>query len=539
MAGQRTEGISTHMDRWAFWLILLLGLAVRLWRFGALPAGLNQDEAFAGYEAWSLLHYGRDSAGYAWPVYLTAWGSGMNALETYLMLPFLALFGRQVWVIRLPQLIVGCLSMPALYGTVRRCADRGTARWAMLLLAICPWHILLSRWALESNLAPGMLLFGMYFFLRGLEDSRYLIASALFYGLALYAYATIWTILPFVLLAQGLYCFRCGRLKPDRYLLDGLFLLFLLALPLLLFLAVNLGWMEEIRTPFLSIPKLLVLRSGEISLRHIPENLRNLFTILGTQSDGLPWNSAGSVQGAERIRAGLGDVLRFGGLYGLFYILTPPFILLGLLRCVLQLRRGERGFKPAALLLIWLLAGLVLGALVHVNINRANILFPPLLILAAVGLRWFGSLFRGRLTVLLLAGYLCLFGGFCGFYYFNTDSGYQVQMRYAFGEGLDRALDAAMEQEGTVVLDRHIYYSTVLFDTGTPVEDFRSTVTYERYPAAYLSPTGFTRFRFGYEGGVPEEGNACYILSPWTDGSVLKAAGFHGEEYGIYTLWTR
>jgi len=539
MAGQRTKRISTHRDHWAFWLILLLGLAVRLWRFGALPAGFNQDEAFAGYEAWSLLRCGMDSAGYAWPVYLTAWGSGMNALETYLTLPFLALFGRQAWAVRLPQLIVGCLSLPALYGTVRRCADRGTALWAMLLLAICPWHILLSRWALESNLAPGLLLFGTYFFLRGLEDSRYLIPSALLYGLALYAYATIWPILPFVLLAQGLYCYRRGRLKPDRYLLVALLLLFLPALPLLLFLAVNLGWMEEIRTPFLSIPKLLVLRSGEISLRHIPENLKNLFAILWTQSDGLPWNSAGSVQGAERIREGLGDMLRFGGLYGLFYILTPPFVLLGLLRCLLRLRDGERDFKPAVLLLIWLLVGLVLGALVHVNINRVNILFLPLLILAAVGLRWFGSLFHGRLTPLLLAAYLFLFGSFCGLYYFRADSGYQTQMRYAFGDGLDRALEAAMEQEGTVVLDGHIYYSTVLFYSGTPVEDFRATVAYERYPAAYLSPTSFTRFRFGCGGGVPEEGSCCYILSPWTDGSGLKAEGFRAEEFGIYTLWTR
>ena len=79
----------------------------------------------------------------------------------------------------------------------------------------------------------------------------------------------------------------------------------------------------------------------------------------------------------------------------------------------------------------------------------------------------------------------------------------------------------------------------VLFYSGTPVEDFRATVAYERYPAAYLSPTSFTRFRFGYGGGVPEEGSRCYILSPWTDGSVLEAAGFRAEEFGIYTLWTR
>ena len=71
-----------------FWVFLAVGIFVRVFRFGAFPSGLNQDEAFAGYEAYSLLHYGTDTAGYHNPIYLVAWGSGMNALETYLMIPF-------------------------------------------------------------------------------------------------------------------------------------------------------------------------------------------------------------------------------------------------------------------------------------------------------------------------------------------------------------------------------------------------------------------------------------------------------------------
>ena len=96
-----------------FFAVLAVGIFVRVWRFGAVPGGLNQDEAFAGYEAWSLLNCGTDSAGYRFPVYLTAWGSGMNALNSYLMIPFIAMFGLEVWVIRLPQLIVACLTLSA------------------------------------------------------------------------------------------------------------------------------------------------------------------------------------------------------------------------------------------------------------------------------------------------------------------------------------------------------------------------------------------------------------------------------------------
>lgn len=114
-----------------------------------MPGGINQDEAFAGYEAWALLNFGLDSSGHSFPVYLTAWGSGMNALASYLMMPFIAVFGLEVWVIRLPQLIVSCLTLVAVFGIVRRLAGGRAALIALLLVAVCPWHVYLSRWGLE------------------------------------------------------------------------------------------------------------------------------------------------------------------------------------------------------------------------------------------------------------------------------------------------------------------------------------------------------------------------------------------------------
>ena len=92
----------TKTEKCIFFPLLALGIFVRLYRFGSAPPGLNQDEAFAAYDAWALLHYGTDSSLHRFPVYLTAWGSGMNALESYLMIPFLALFGVKPWVSRLP-----------------------------------------------------------------------------------------------------------------------------------------------------------------------------------------------------------------------------------------------------------------------------------------------------------------------------------------------------------------------------------------------------------------------------------------------------
>ena len=277
-----------------FAVFLAVGIGARVWRFGAVPGGINQDEAFAAYEAYSILRTGLDTSGYPFPVYLTAWGSGMNALESYLMMPFIALFGLEAWAVRLPQLIVAVLSLIAAYDVMKRLIDRWAALCGLFLLAVCPWHILLSRWGLESNLAPGFLLFGLCFFLRGLEDHRFFLLSALMYGLSLYCYATIWPFVPLILALQAGYALWCGRLRFRGR--DGLCVglsvgvLFLLALPLMLFLLVNWGWIDEIRLPFLSIPKLVVMRGGEISLSRMPENGANLWSIFLHQWDGLLWN---------------------------------------------------------------------------------------------------------------------------------------------------------------------------------------------------------------------------------------------------------
>lgn len=75
-----------------FVLILMLACFSTFFMLGTIPGGVNQDEAYAGYEAYSLLHYGTDSYGYVNPVYFVSWGSGMNTLYSYLSIPLLAGF---------------------------------------------------------------------------------------------------------------------------------------------------------------------------------------------------------------------------------------------------------------------------------------------------------------------------------------------------------------------------------------------------------------------------------------------------------------
>ena len=186
-------------------LILIIGILVRIFAFGNIPPGLNQDEASLGYDSYSLLNYGIDRNGMHNPVMLISWGSGMNALAAYIMMPFIKIFGLNVYSVRLVNLLFGILSLFIFFLVVKKIFNKEAAVVSTFLLAICPWHIMISRWALESNLFPSFFLLGVYFMLLSLEKKIYLPLSFSLFALSLYTYGTAYFIVPLFVLIATIY----------------------------------------------------------------------------------------------------------------------------------------------------------------------------------------------------------------------------------------------------------------------------------------------------------------------------------------------
>ena len=503
----------TKREKRIFFVLLFLGVCVRLYRFGSAPPGLNQDEAFAAYDAWALLHYGTDSSLHRFPVYLTAWGSGMNALESYLIIPFLAVFGVKTWVIRLPQLLLALLALPAAFSVGRRLGGNRGGLCALAVLALCPWHILLSRWALESNMAPNLLLLGLCFFLKGKENSRFLPLSALCYGLTLYAYSAVWPAMPLLLGLMLLY----ARPGADKWLVCSGIILTVLALPLLGFLAVNYGLINEFSFGPFSVPKLVQMRSGEISLSHIPDNLKTMLRILLTQSDGLKWNSP--------------------GLYGLFYPIALPFGLLGLAALVRQsfLALRRRQYDAAIMLLIWLAAGTLLCSLISVNVNRMNFLLMPIALCVAHGADTALRLTKRYARIaasFLLTALLVFFGFFARFYF--TD--YADSLKAEFTVGWNEAVDAALSHNGTIYVTRTLHYPKLLLKAEISPQEFNDTVVYAAYPAAYLSPSSFGRFQYVDDATQSFDAQGVYLLWNGSPTDAYEHAGFTVERFGCFEV---
>src|SRR5438105_8632884 len=144
-------------------LIFAIAALLRLPALDRVPPPLNADEASRGYDAWCLWETGADRYGERWPLFLKSFGPGdyTAAISAYLMVPAIALFGPGTAAIRLPSAVLGVLTVVGVWLFVRRILGAPTGILAALLLAVCPWHIKMSRLGHEAGLVPFFVTWGL------------------------------------------------------------------------------------------------------------------------------------------------------------------------------------------------------------------------------------------------------------------------------------------------------------------------------------------------------------------------------------------
>lgn len=492
-------------EAWLIAALTVIGVLVRVVALNRFPGGVNQDEAYSAYEAWCLLEDGMDSWGYRFPVYLTVWGSGQSALQSYLMAGMLALFGPTLWAVRIPIALSACLSLPVIHALLKRLFDRRTALIGLAFLAICPWHIMMARWGLDCNFAPGLILLGLLLFVKGSDNPKYYLASGFVYGLCLYAYATIWVVMPFLLLFHALYLLYVGELKFSRWLVAGVVMLGLMAAPLLLFLAVNWGVVPEIRTAFLSIPKMPQMRGDEVTFTHLYENVYRLVKTFLTQRDGMVWNASDE--------------------FGLYYHLSLPFMLLGGAVCLVRAVKSikERKFDGSALILVWLALGILMGCMIDGNINRLNFLHFPIILCIVLGIARLTAWLKGKWRLLggvIAAAYAVSFVLFTGYYF--TD--FQEKLGPAYDAGLEEALAYAKSvTDGEIVVSNEIIYPKILFYAQIEPKTFRETVVWRGEPGAFMRIDTVDRYRFGVNDASMTQG-VCIVKAQELEGGLPEGA---------------
>jgi 4-amino-4-deoxy-L-arabinose transferase-like glycosyltransferase len=447
-------------------------------------------------DAFSLLRFGVDRNGVSFPVYMTSWGSGQNALPAYLMIPFIALGGLTPFAIRLPALIAGIASLPLAYLIAKRTAGPEFGLAAMFVLAISPWHILSSRWGFEGNLLPFVFCVGYFFLLKTSDNPKWFIPGMLFMALCLYTYGPAYAAVPLSLLG-AIPVLIWSRRIDLRILALGLLVLILVGMPIGLFALVNTLKLGSLHVGLMTIPRLpseprfavISALFQQDALQGLLQNLKGLASLLWGQEDGFFFST---------VRP-----------YGYFYTYTLPFAIVGL---PLLFPVWRSGLSPERkLLLCWLLACLVLGVLESGNIGRLNLIFIPLLFCIAAVLAWMAQHARIGLGIgvcVLLAAFVL----------FNRDyhgPQYRATADREFGAGLLPAIDFASKQTAgpvCVTTSPNMPYIYVLFSQQMDPNDYLSTIKYIKPHSPLRGVFRLGRYSFGLA-NCSRDPRTVYVLS--------------------------
>jgi 4-amino-4-deoxy-L-arabinose transferase-like glycosyltransferase len=473
---EKIKKITNNRQYIIVFVVMIIGVLARLVFLASCPGGVSQDEAFSAYDAFSLANYGTDCFGYHNPVYNTSWGSGMSALYSWLSIPFIKIFGLNMWSMRIAQALLGILSLFVLYLLMKKLTNDMIALITLFLFTISPWHILMVRWGLDSATTPAFLLFGLYFFVLGLEKEKYFILSAVFYGLTLYCYAFTWTLLPFILLLQIAYAVWYKKIRFSKITVLSILIVAIFALPLMLFLLVNYNYIPEIKTAFISVPKVAYFRSGEVASGGFMGKLYSYFKVMFLQDDGLIWNSVSG--------------------FGLHYKFGLVFVFVGLFYSLWEIigKFKSKTFHP----FIFIVFQFVIGSFASIvvdkcDINKLNILHIPAIAFAGIGIYKLCKLISNKLLYILVIIYLISFG----FFEYTYNTSYNEVISKEFNKGLTESVQYAMDlTDNTICVTDRAYHSQVMLASKIPTPEYLDTVVYTNYPAIWLEVASFGQFEF-------------------------------------------
>ncbi len=531
-------------------LILCFGGFLRIWNLTGLPDGLQQDEASIGYEAFCLATTGMDRNGFHWPVYPITWGSGGGSpIMIYLNVITTLLFGSGIWSIRIVPAFLGTVTLLLFYLLLRKGFGERTSLAGLLIFALTPWHIILSRWSLDSNTMPFWQALATFLLIRAVlctdhkrQTRRYLLA-AFFFGVCLYSYGSANVVIPLTLLFSCVYLLLQRRISWPQ--LAGCFAVFLAAcLPLALFYAVNFLGFPEIAASWISFPKFTSSHFGSVFVsfdRTLPasllHNAKELVRTLTVGLDGeVSWNAMPG--------------------YWTLYCFTWPVTLAGAVVCI----RTAKDHIVHCIMLAELAAALLFSLFIQQDINREVLLFLPLVYCMVMGFRWLYLTLReiprripGKLlAVLPLMLFLVGFASFAKDYYggtYNEVAATDFMPGYGDAMVLADRLACEKEAEGKSSTVYSTYdlvaspFMLTLYYTGYDPQTFRDTVVYKDPEAEFRVASSFGHFIYG----LPVSEDALSALTEETyadDIFVLTKAQAQAmdpdpEEYDIVTFKDR
>jgi len=512
-----------------FWLLLIVLLAgvLRFWQLGTNPPALTWDEASWGYNAYSLGLTAKDEFGRLLPWnYLESFGDFKPPVYAYLTVLPVKIFGLNQFAVRFASAFLGTLTVVLVYWLVRQIFDRTKQSRLIglltgLLLAISPWHIMLSRAAFEANVASFFLIAGVTFFLLGIKKKGwFFLISALSLALAFQTFNTARIVGPLLLVGLVL-GFKKEVWQRRTWLIAGGVLGAVLLLPTASFFFSPQSRLRYQEVNIFSDAAVITQANQQMAnddwvwwssiihnrrwghtrafLSHYFDHFKPSFLFI--RGDGNPKFSTQDV--------------------GELYLVELPFLLLGVL---MMIRRKPKNWW---LIFYWLMIGILPAATARETPHalRIETTLPTWQILIALGLvsswQWLkGKDISGRLKAVVVGSVALVFVFNLAYFQHGYWRHYPVEYSGEWQYGYSQAIDYVKLVGGqydqvwfTAGLGRpYIYF---LYHLGYQPDRFWQEAKIQRDPHGFVFVNGFGKYHFFRDGeSLKPQGEALIIDLP-------------------------
>jgi 4-amino-4-deoxy-L-arabinose transferase-like glycosyltransferase len=536
-------GMNKFTNKYFILFIIAFAFLLRVYHIGNIPPSLSWDEVSIGYNAYSILKTGKDEHGRLFPLdAFVAYGDYKPPLSIYLTVPFIAVLGLNELSVRLPSALFGTLTVLLTYFLVKELFyksknyELGTKNLSLLsalLLALCPWHINLSRAGFEANIALFFVVLGIYLVFLSMRKPKVWYGALLPFVLAIYTFNSSRYFVP--ILGIGVLVIFWKSIRNQwKHIAVGCLIAVITLLPIMPHL-----FSKEARLRFAEVniftDSSVVLTSnrriedaGNVWWAKIIFNRRVgyareyiLHYLDHFQPDYL------FIKGDGNPKFSIQDV-------GQLYIMEAPFLVIGMFGLI-------RAFPSIGLfLLYWLLVSIIPAATARETPHALRTLnsLPTWQIFVAYGICMVGSwIYFGQKTVnkkqncllliayclLLLSIYIFSIGYYLHNYYRHYPIEYSGEWQYGYKDALV-FIKPLEKQCDTIYMTESIGrpYMYTLFYTKTDPRELFQTKDATFDAAGFYHVYGFGKYRFVKDMPADCQGKCLFIAPAGAEGKDAK-----------------
>lgn len=473
--------------------IILLGVFLRFYALGDIPASLDWDEVSQGYNSYTLLHTGKDEYGRFMPLTIRSFNDYKTPIYSYVGILPVKLFGLTPFAERFPSAFFGSLSILLVYLLTLELLRKQKfvhqiALLAMFFFAISPWSIQFSRTAFDANVGVFAVILGSWLFLKGVSTQKnyYFFLGVLSLGISVYIAHSekVFSLLIFICLL-----FLARKIFLKKKVLAVFLVAFYFLINIFLFLdsqslarSKGVVFTSSQTTIEKSTKELIYDQEHDDMINAVLHNRRLVYfnKLLENYLSHFDLNAL-FITGddARHHPPGMGPL----------YLFSLPFLLYGIYSIVRQ------KIYPGLFLIAWMLFAPVAAAAAidAPNFQRSLIFLPSFQIIEAIGWVYaFYYLTKGRIGKIIIIIFIMLFSlnivYFLHHYFVHTDYESARYWQYGYKEAIQ-------------FVTKNHSNKRVFFDNDI-----------EQGYVFYLFYTGYDPKKYIAEGGSLRKKNSCFTI---------------------------